>query len=216
MTVGESSGASGQGVILALQGSPRRGGNTDRLLDQVLNGAAEKGLAAKKVFLRDLKISPCLELNHCLQTGRCAIDDDMTGLYDHLVGARVLILASPIFFYGPSALLKAAIDRGQALWARKYVLKIAPPASKGQGYLVATAATGGGKLFDGLRLTARYFFDVLDLEPAGELLVRGLAKDEDLERRTEVLAEARILGHKIAAFLGGPIVDTGRKGDGHA
>ncbi|MEW5721692.1 MAG: flavodoxin family protein [Thermodesulfobacteriota bacterium] len=184
--------------ILALQGSPRRGGNTDVLLDLVLEAGAALGATVEKVSLRDLKISPCLEIGECLKTGRCPIQDDMTGLYDKLTAAKVLIVASPIFFYGPSAQLKTAIDRGQALWARKYVLKQEPPARRGRGYVVSTAATSGERLFEGLLMTVRYFFDVLYMDLAGQLLVRDLDRAGEVRKRPEALEQARALGEEAA------------------
>ncbi len=186
-----------QGGVLAVQGSPRRGGNTDRLLDAILREAAEAGAVSQRVNLREMKISPCLELYHCLRDGRCGIADDMTGLYDRLLEARVLVVSSPVFFYGPSAQLKTMIDRCQALWARKYVIK-EPSRPRGRGYIISAGATRGSKLFDGLLLTVKYFFDVLDLELAGQLLVRGVDEAGDVDRRPEVMEEARALGREIA------------------
>jgi len=190
------------GPVLALQGSPRRGGNTDRLLSEVLGAAAERGLTAEKVVIRDLKISPCLEIYRCVKDGRCGIEDDMTPLYAKLSAARIVVVATPIFFYGPSAHLKTVIDRCQALWAKKYVLKDSAPVQRGRGYLVAAGATRGQKLFDGLLLTIRYFFDVLNLDLAGQVLVRGVDAAGEVERRPEVLAEARAMGAAMAEFGG--------------
>ena len=187
--------------VLALQGSPRRGGNTDRLVDVLLEEVTAKGVTAEKVVVRDLKISPCLEIYACLKTGACPIKDDMLPLYDKLDQARVVVAASPIFFYGPSAQLKGVIDRCQARWSRKYVLKQGAPEPRGRGYIISPAATRGKKLFDGLLMTVKYFFDVLDLEAAGELLVRGVDEAGEVEGRPEVLEEARAMGREIAAYV---------------
>lgn len=201
--------SSGVGVvsearILALQGSPRRGGNSERLLGETLTAAASRGASAEKIVLRDLKISPCLEIYHCLQDGRCGIRDDMTDLYEKLLSTRVLVVATPIFFYGPSAHLKAMIDRCQALWSRKYVLK-RPPLPRGRGYVISVGATRGKKLFDGLLLTLKYFFDVLDMDLAGQVLVRGVDQAGEADQRPEALAEARSMGLDIAEYVSGLI-----------
>ena len=190
--------------ILALQGSPRRGGNTDRLLDRTLEAAARQGAASEKIVLRNLNISPCLEITACIKTGQCVIRDDMTLLYDKLTMARVVIAATPIFFYGPSAQLKMVIDRCQALWARKYALKQSPPEPRGRGYLISAAATGGKKLFDGLLLTARYFFDVLNLDFAGQVLIRGVDEKGAVDRRPDALDLAWALGEEIGDYLAKP------------
>ena len=108
--------------VLGLYGSPRKGGNTELLLDEALKGAAEQGARAEGIRLCDFRITPCEECLSCFKDGVCVIDDDMKGIYLRLLEADVVILASPIFFYGITAWAKALVDRCQALWARKYVL----------------------------------------------------------------------------------------------
>lgn len=192
--------------VIALMGSPRRGGNTDLLLDAVLEGVRSGGAKAEKILVGELKVSPCLEITQCMKDGQCPIRDDMPGLIEKLGRARAVILASPIFFYGPSAQLKAVIDRCQAVWARKYVLGM-PIGAGGRGYLVSAAASGGKKLFDGLLLTARYFFDVFDMPLAGRVLVSGVDEKSAVLKRPEVLAEARLLGETLARDLFDPMVE---------
>ena len=114
-------------------------------------------------MLREKKISPCMEIYHCFKDGTCPIKDDMQELYDKLLAADVVALASPIFFYNVSAQAKAMIDRTQALWARRYVLKQDFPGGDRQGVLLAVGATQGRLLFVGTRLTAKYFFDAINV-----------------------------------------------------
>lgn len=193
---------------VALLGSPRRGGNTERLVDQAVAGALGRGVTIDLVRVADLKVSPCREIGACMTSGRCPIQDDMLPLYDRLTGARAVLLASPIFFYGPSAQLKAVIDRCQALWARKYLLK-EPPGPGGRGYVISAAASGGRRLFDGFLLTARYFFDVLNLEPSGEVLIRGVDEKGAVSGRPDALAQARALGETLADHLTGRLPQGG-------
>ena len=104
--------------VLGIYGSPRKGGNTDVLLDEALRGAGITGAEVSPVRCCDLKISGCAECGGCDQTGVCVIDDDMQEVYPKLLEANVVILASPIFFYGISSQAKALIDRCQAMWCR--------------------------------------------------------------------------------------------------
>jgi len=184
--------------FLGIWGSPRRGGNSELLLDAFLKGAAQEGAEIEKVALQKLKISPCLEIYHCFKEGTCPIRDDMRPLYDKLLQAEVVALASPIFFYGVSAQAKAFIDRTQALWARRYQLKQDFPGAGRQGVLLCTAATHGKLLFVGARLTAKYFFDAINVSYAAEILVRGVDAKGDILKKPEVLEAATNLGRRLA------------------
>jgi multimeric flavodoxin WrbA len=183
--------------VLGIFGSPRREGNSDTLMKAFLEGAAGAGAAVEEVFLRQLKISPCLEIYHCFKDGTCPIKDDMRGLYDKLIEADVVALASPVFFYSLSAQAKAMIDRTQALWARRYVTKQDFPGGNRQGVLLVTGATKGRLLFVGSRLVARYFFDALNVRYAAEILVRGVDEKGAIKARPEVLDQARDLGRRL-------------------
>jgi len=161
--------------VLGIMGSPRRRSNTELLLDRALEGAAEAGAEVEKVPVSNLKISPCLEIYACLKDGNCAIMDDMQLLYEKLVEADHVILASPIFFYGISSQAKAIIDRCQALWVRTHLLnKGKDDARVRRGAFISVGATKGKRLFDGAVLTVKYFFDAIGVKYSGDLLVRGV------------------------------------------
>ncbi|MBM4287654.1 MAG: flavodoxin family protein [Deltaproteobacteria bacterium] len=183
--------------ILGIWGSPRVGGNTEILLDTFLKGAAAGGGEVEKVELRKLKISPCLEIYKCFETGECPIKDDMLHLYPKLLAADVVVLASPIFFYGLTAQAKAMVDRTQAFWARRYVLKQDFPGQERQGVLLSTAATKGKHVFVGARLATYYFFDAINVRYAAEILVREVDEKGAILQRPEVLAEAEELGRRL-------------------
>jgi multimeric flavodoxin WrbA len=184
--------------VLGICGSPRRQGNSDTLMKTFLQGAAAAGALVEEIYLRGLKISPCQEIYHCFKDGTCPIKDDMQGLYEKLLEADVVALASPVFFYSLSAQTKAMIDRTQALWARRYVLKNDFPGGNRQGVLLCVGATKGRLLFVGPRLVARYFFDAINVRYAAEILVRGVEEKGAIQERPEVLEQARDLGRRLA------------------
>ena len=97
--------------VLGIMGSPRIKGNTDLLLDEALKGAQSQGAEVEKIVVDKLKIAPCREYYGCLRDGNCVIRDDMDDIYPKLLEADGIIVASPIFFYGLTAQLKALIDR---------------------------------------------------------------------------------------------------------
>ncbi len=185
--------------VLGIYGSPRRGGNTELLLKEFLRGCTEAGAEVEEVFLRDLKISPCLEIYACQKTGECPIQDDMKPLYPKLVDADMVVVASPIFFFAVSAHSKAMIDRCQALWARKYLLgqRAAPGQTGKKGIFLAVGGATLGKVFDGPLLTMKYFFDALDRTFDRALLYKGVDEKGKIREHPTAMAEAYALGKKL-------------------
>ncbi len=182
--------------VLGIMGSPREGGNTDLLLDEALKGAMSRGADVEKITVSRLRIEPCREIYACLNDGKCVIRDDMTALYDKIVETDAIIVATPIFFYTVSAQLMGLISRCQALWSRRYVLNIDMPLKKGA--FIGVGATRGDKLFDGPRLTVRYFFKAINAGYTDELLIRGIDKKGEIKDHPTALADAFKLGERIA------------------
>jgi len=194
--------------VLALTGSPRKGGNTETLLTAIMAGAAQYGAECETVRLPDLKIGPCIGCGGCTKTGQCVIADDMQGLYDKIAWAEVICLASPIYFYGLSAQTKLFVDRLQALWSKKQLLIAAkqwPVRPEKKGYLVAVAATMGAKVFVGAQLCAQYAFDAMGARYAGDFLVRGAEQRGDMKKMADKLQEAVQFGKDIAGATNGRI-----------
>ncbi len=194
--------------ILAIYGSPRREGNTSVLLKQAVQGARDAGADIEEITLRDLKMSPCLEIYGCLKTGRCAIKDDFQSLYDKMLSAKGLMLASPIFFYTVSAHTKILMDRCQSLWVKKYwidKMQEGAPEPTRLGLFISVGATKGKRLFDGTLLTVRYFFDALDMKLWKSLLYRGLDFKGDVLKHPDYLKEAYEAGKDFVRALKGDI-----------
>jgi len=189
--------------IIAVYGSPRRSGNTATLLRYAVAGARDAGAQVEEVVLRDLKMSPCLEIYGCKKTGDCVIADDFQRLRDRMLAAEGLILASPVFFYTVSSHTKILMDRCQSLWIKKHWIDKAPQDDKlrKKGMFISAGATRGKKLFDGMLLTVRYFFEVLDMSLDRTLLYRGLDFEKDVLDHPEYLVEARSAGKAFAESI---------------
>jgi len=187
--------------VLGIFGSPRKGGNTELLLEELLKGAEKEGASVERLYLRDFTIIPCKECHGCDNTGSCVILDDMERIYPRLLEADVVILASPIFFYGVTAWAKALIDRSQAFWARKYLLKdpsFGREGKKRKGFFISVGATKGQKVFEGSILTVKYFFDVLNANYVGQLLFKGVEAKGDILKHPEALQQAFEAGRRLA------------------
>lgn len=109
--------------VAAFNGSPRKGGNTESLLWEALRPIEYAGHDVAKFNLNEMSIKPCQDCGGCEKTGLCVWKDDMTLVASAMREADRLILASPVFFFGVSAQAKTMIDRCQAFWCEKYLLK---------------------------------------------------------------------------------------------
>ncbi len=164
-------------LILGLQGSPRKGGNTDTFLASFMDKASQAGAAVKTLQVARAGIVPCRGCGYCETHGTCVIADDpmSTEIFGLLRQADLVVAATPVYFYGISAQLKVLIDRCQTLWSRKYKYKLKDPqAATRKGLLFSVAASQGRQIFDGIHLTARYFFDAIDAQFSHALTYRGV------------------------------------------
>jgi multimeric flavodoxin WrbA len=194
-------------LVLGFQGSPRKKGNTSFLLTNFMQAVEKLGAQTRIIEVTRKNIIPCKEYVVCEKKGYCPIDDDVKSeIYPLIRQAEVVVLASPIFFYNMTAQLKAVVDRCQTFWARKYKLKLSDPAKKTKrGFFLAVGATRGKNLFEGLQLTAQYFFDAIDARFEGSLTYRDIEGPKDMAKHPNVLADIE----KAAAALIGPLL--GRK-----
>jgi multimeric flavodoxin WrbA len=186
--------------VLGIFGSPRKGGNTELLLEEALRGEEKEGAVVERLHVANVHITPCTECLQCLQKGECVIQDDMQKIYPKLLDSDIIILASPIFFYGITAWAKALVDRSQALWARKYVLKdpsLGKEGKRRKGFLISVGGTKGQKVFEGAILTAKYFFDVLNADYVGELVFRNMDVKGDILKQPDALRQAFESGRNL-------------------
>lgn len=184
--------------LLVLLGSPRKGGNSETLVRKMAEVVEQGGGTTEFIRLNDLSIRPCQGCGGCEKTGTCVIKDDMTTVYDAADAADRIFFVSPVYFYGLSAQCKTCGDRFQAKWSRKYLLKDRFRQGEGRkGYLLATAATKGPKIFDCSVLTTRYIYDAMDVEYGGEFLVKGVDKRKAVLEIPEEMARAEQFARDI-------------------
>jgi len=173
--------------ILILSGSPRKGGNTELLVDAFAKGAA-KHHHVEIVSVRDVKVNPCLGCNACFKNGICAQKDDMAAIYKKMSQADMLVIASPVYFYSISAQLKAIIDRfHNPIRDSFHIKKMA---------LLLVGAATLPELFDAILTEYNLCLKFFNLEDAGKILVRGV-KDKGDVKGTRFIEDAYQLGASI-------------------
>ena len=175
--------------ILILSGSPRKGGNTDLLVEAFVKGASQKN-NVEVVSVHDYKVNPCMGCNACFKSkdNTCVQKDDMPLVYEKMSQANMLVIASPVYFYGLSAQLKAVIDRCHN------PIRDTFPIKKTAILLVGAATLP--ELFDSILAQYQLCLNFFKLEDTGSVLVRGV-KDKGDIKNTNTLNEAFELGQQI-------------------
>jgi multimeric flavodoxin WrbA len=128
--------------VLCIAGSPRRGGNTDALLDAFSEGVVSGGAYPVRLIASELGIEGCRGCGGCSETGRCVLRDGMDEVYRLLDEAAAVVVSTPVFFATVPADLKALYDRCQPYWARRYLLGEARPVVPRPGVALIVGAGG--------------------------------------------------------------------------
>lgn len=175
--------------IVVLAGSMRKGGNTDLLAQAFAEGAGRNNIV-EIVSVADYKVNPCIGCNSCFtrEGNQCFQKDDMVEIYKKLKVADMVVIASPVYFYGISAELKAIIDRLHTPMRNRFpVKKLA---------LLLVGAASLPELFDAIKLQYQLVLNFFNLENAGMVLVRGVKDIGDI-KVTKALEEAYNLGASV-------------------
>lgn len=169
--------------ILGIVGSPRRGGNTEILIDEVLAGAEESGFLIEKLILNELNITPCQACNACNKTGDCVQKDDMQKILEKMNQSDVWVFGTPIYWWGPTAQFKAFIDRwygaDKAIFEKKKII------------LVISLGAGSAHY---ARHTIGMFEDIIPYKSAElveTILALGMNERGAVKKRPKIMAQAR-------------------------
>ena len=186
---------------LGISTSPRINGNSDILLREALSGAESAGAKTEYIHLSDYDISPCIECNACYSRGNCRIQDDFQQLLKKILDADRLIFATPIFFMSVCAQAKMLIDRSQCLWAYKYVLnkQLFSHERDRRAMVIAVGGSKSKKQFESIRLTMKFYFDVLDINYSSNLFISKVDNIGEIQKHPAALQEAFRLGKELIA-----------------
>jgi multimeric flavodoxin WrbA len=192
-------------MVLGISGSPHRHGNTETLLDSFLDGARAAGAMVEKVVLKDLTYSPCRGCNACHKTGECVVRDDAIALFTKVLDVDCLAVASPIYTMGITAELKGLIDRGQYLWARKFILKTLffsdDHIRRHKGLFISTAGQSWDHVFDGAFPMITAIFNGTGFEYYDNIIANNMDEYKGIRNHPTALKEAFLKGQKVVAVL---------------
>jgi len=175
--------------ILALIGSPRKGSNTDTLVEQILEGAKAKGHISDKLYLYDYEISPCIDCRKCKKGDLvCPINDGMQEIYPKMEETDLIIFGTPNYWYGPTGKMKLLIDRIRPFVANGKL--------RGKRAIVVTPAAEGPDACGPLIEMFRMSFDFLEMEFAGTIVAAAYERGE-IKEDEKTLRNAYDLGASL-------------------
>jgi FMN-dependent NADH-azoreductase len=194
--------------VLAFAGSPRRHGNSEILLDWVLDSLmGDPDVTIEKIPLTEADVNPCRGCNACEKLNKCIQRDGMDSIHDKIVEADCIILSSPIFCMGLAAQVKALVDRAQVFRSRKYVLKlpIVPQERMGKrlGIFLATAGQNWPHVFDAAVPSVKCFFHVIEVKDAdiSYLMINAIDERGAIEHHPSAKTDAEKLGRSVITDL---------------
>jgi len=182
--------------IIAFNGSPRKGGNTETLLEAAIQGTGQEVITYR---LNAMDFRPCQNCGGCEETGVCILEDDFTPVYEDIRTADRIILASPVFFMGLSAQTKSMVDRCQALWCDRFLLKREiPSGTHGRKGLILLV--GGMEKEAGITCAAKSataFLRTVSVPENETLKYMGVDAKGDILKHPTALKDAEAAGGRL-------------------
>ncbi len=180
--------------ILGVVGSPRRDGNTHLIVSRILKGAKEEGAVVETLLLGDLTIAECDGCHVCWEGKGCSKNDDMNDIYQKIIESDVIIFGTPVYWYGPTALMKGFIDRFVYFNCAANRKKI-----RGKSAVIAVpfeeenpeTAAGVVSFFE-------KSFEYLQIKLVGKIIVPGVSGKGEILEKTDMLEEGYELGRRLA------------------
>ncbi len=186
--------------ILGVMGSPRGGGNTHTLMRQIAEGVRDRGGEMDIISLKGLAVYECEGCHICWQSKPCSRQDDMNPIYDEIIRCDALVLGTPVYWYGPTALMKAFMDRFVYFNCeenRRHII------GKRVGLVIPYEDTDPdtvAPVVDFFERSLAY----LQMTMAGKVLAPGVTKRGEVKNCDGFMAEAFALGQQLAEGAGTP------------
>jgi multimeric flavodoxin WrbA len=180
-------------TILGVVGSPRANGNTHVLVDSILEGARAARARTETLLLKDLCIHECIGCHACWRGQECVQQDDMNGVYPKIKGCDAIVFGTPVYWYGPTALMKGFIDRFVYFNCPEHREHI-------RGKLAVVVTPFEEERVETAELLVAFFekcFEYLEMEFVGQLLAPGVTLKGEVRKRGDLLSAARELGRAL-------------------
>ncbi|MCX7956725.1 MAG: flavodoxin family protein [Endomicrobia bacterium] len=172
-----------KGIILNF--SPNSTTGSSAYISKIIYRLLKNHIKINIQNVNDYNIKSCGSCSkYCYTNGECVEKDDMTFFYKHFKEDDFIIIVTPTYFYHIPGYAKILIDRCQPYWVQKYILKKSDLSESKNGFLISIGATKGKKLFSGINLTIRYFFDIFNFNfnERLNLYLRNIEIKKDLSK----------------------------------
>ncbi len=180
--------------VLGVVGSPRKNGNTHILVSRILEGAEKEGAEVESIFLSDLNIRECNGCHACWKGKECSKHDDMNSIYPKIVESDVIVYGTPVYWYGPTALMKAFIDRFVYFNCPENRAKI-----RGKSAVIAIPyEEDNPETVVPLEMLFEKSFRYLEMKLVGKIIVPGVGSKGEVLKKRDRLNDAFELGRKLA------------------
>jgi multimeric flavodoxin WrbA len=179
--------------LLGIVGSPRNKGNTHILVSKILEGAEAEGAETDILLLFKLEIRECIGCHACWKGKPCSRKDDMNDVYPMIAESDAIVFGTPVYWYGPTALIKALVDR---------FVYFNCPENRPQirTKRAALAVPFEEETLDTADLIVAMFeksLAYLEMELVGQVIVPGVDKKGDVLKKEESLKAAYELGRHL-------------------
>jgi len=182
--------------ILGVIGSPRKRGNTHALVSKILEGAEKEGATAEILFLNDMNIRECDGCHVCWKGKQCSKKDDMNNIYAKIIDSDIIVFGTPVYWYGPTALMKCFIDRFVYFNCPENRSKI-----RGKFAVIAIPfEEENPKTADLLIKFFKQSFQYLEMKLVGKIIVPGVGNRGDILKKADRLEYAYELGKRLPRY----------------
>jgi len=186
-------GAAPSKDVLIIQGSPRPDGNCGVLASWAEEAVHAAGRTSLVIYPHDMDIHPCIGCYQCFNTGTCVFNDDMPEIIRAIRSASLIVVCSPVYTNTVPGGLKLLIDRTQAYHAERV---LSGGRSGQRGLLISVAGRSGGKNFTCVTRVVSAFFEILGIEPCGQVLADGTDVVRDIRNREGREQQVKDLVHR--------------------
>ncbi len=184
--------------VMIVNGAVREGGSTDAVTRALAAGFRAAGAQIRTVNLRELQIADCLGCRQCRDDRICYFTDDMNRLRPAVMTARLIVLASPLYFCGVTGLMKSFLDRLYFFYHDVNRHLVA-----GKKVVIATTLGEKQTRFEMAPLVEFYrrYLRALRLRRIGLLTYLDLMEKDSIKKHPEYLGAARVFAQRLGRRL---------------